>query len=606
MTKKQKRRRNQIIFAAFCYLIYILIDVDFFLQFLLALAIYIYIGKDVLKRALSNIKRKQIFDENFLMTIATIGAFGCGEFSEAIAVMLFYQIGELFESIAVGKSRQSIQELLELKVEEVYVLDGSDFVVKEIEDIVIGDIVLVKAGQKIGVDGIVLEGQGYVDMAALTGESLPVFVDVNQEVLSGSISVDGALQIQVSKLYEDSTVAKILEMVENAVEKKAKAENFITKFARYYTPSVVFLALALVVIPSLFVGDFLVWLQRACVFLVVSCPCALVISVPLTFFGGIGKASRNGILVKGSNYLEALANVELVSFDKTGTLTKGEFVVKEVVSKAMSQENVLAYMALLEKNSNHPISKAIITANTNELNEVISTNHHEIAGKGIYALVDNQEVLVGNANLMLEKDIDYPKVEVGTVVYLAINKECMGYVLLEDEIKDSAISFVSYLNKSKIDTLILTGDNDQVANKVQQTLGVKQVKANLLPADKVVEIEKCFMNKNKGSIVFIGDGMNDAPVLSRVDIGISMGQIGSDVAIEASDIVIMDDDLLKVQKAIEIAKRTMSIVHQNIIFALSVKISILILSTFGIVGMWAAVFGDVGVSIIAIINARRV
>lgn len=604
MTRKQRKRRNRILVTIAGYLLYIFVGFQGISSFIIALLLYLFIGKDVLRKAYKNIGHGQIFDENFLMTVATIGAFGCQEFSEAIAVMLFYQIGELFQSIALGKSRQSIQALLELKVEEVLVLVGDSFEEKDIEDVQVGDILLVKAGQKIGLDGILKKGTACINMAALTGESLPEIVSVGQTIMSGTLNLNSTIEIEVTKQYEDSTIAKIVEMVENATEKKAKAESFITKFARYYTPIVVLSALLLVLVPTLVVGDIMQWVHRACVFLVVSCPCALVISVPLTFFGGIGKASRNGILVKGSNYLEALAKVSDVCFDKTGTLTKGEFVVSEVNSKIMEVNEMKKYMALLEMNSNHPISNAIVNSYQGKLNQEECSHYQEIAGQGMKAIVCNQEVLVGNKELMESNDITVCDVP-GTVVYLSVDHCYIGYVRVSDEIKESSKEFIEYLTKNNIHSHMFTGDSHEVASEVAKQLEIETYHAKLLPGDKVIEAEKCLTNK-KGTVVFIGDGINDAPVLSRVDVGISMGQIGSDVAIEASDLVIMDDDLSKVLQAIDIAKRTMMIVKQNIIFALTIKIGVLILSSFGIVGMWAAVFGDVGVTILAIMNARRV
>lgn len=581
---------------------------------------YIIIGGEVLKTAAVNIMHGQIFDENFLMTIATIGAFLVGEYPEAVAVMLFYQIGEMFQSYAVNKSRRSIAKLMDIKPETAGLKNSDGTVtVKKPEEIRIGDIIVVKPGEKIPLDGIVVSGCGDVDTAALTGESAPRFADKGMEVISGSISLSARFEIKVTKEYKESTVAKILELVENASARKSKSEKFISKFARYYTPIVVTAAVLLAIIPTIISGFsievFKVWGYRACSFLVISCPCALVISVPLSFFGGIGGASANGILVKGSNYLEALSKTAYVVCDKTGTITKGNFKVTKLNAVNCNKLELLTAAAKAEQGSNHPIAKSLL----NELkslseedynriaNEVNSAKIKEIAGLGIEYTEKNERIISGNHKLMDKENISYTKENtVGTVVYVARNGEFLGSIVVTDMIKEDASLAVSKLKQAGINMIMLTGDKKEIAEDVAKKVGIDNVCAQLLPQDKVEKVDELLKNKIKDtSVVFVGDGINDAPVLAGADVGIAMGGLGSDAAIEAADIVIMDDKLMGIVKAVKIAKKTVGIVHQNIVFALGVKLLILILAAFGIANMWLAVFADVGVAFIAIINALR-
>lgn len=581
---------------------------------------YIIIGGEVLKTAAVNILHGQIFDENFLMTIATIGAFLVGEYPEAVAVMLFYQIGEMFQSYAVNKSRRSIAELMDIKPETANLKNADGTItVKKPEEIKVGDIIVVKPGEKIPLDGIVLSGSGDIDTAALTGESAPRFVDKDMEVISGSISLSTKFEIKVTKEYKESTVAKILELVENASARKSQSEKFISKFARYYTPIVVVSAVLLALIPTIISGFslevFKVWGYRACSFLVISCPCALVISVPLSFFGGIGGASAHGVLVKGSNYMEVLSKISHLVCDKTGTITKGNFKVTKINAVNCSELELLTAAAKAEQNSNHPIAKSLMnelkSLSVEEYNNIVNAGNDaqikEIAGYGIEYVKNNEKILAGNHKLMDKENISYDRENaVGTIVYVAKNNKILGNVVIEDIIKDDAVSAIDKIKKMGINLVMLTGDKTEIAKDVAAKVGIDNVYSELLPQDKVEKVNWLLKNKDKDkAIAFVGDGINDAPVLAGADVGIAMGGLGSDAAIEAADIVIMDDKLTGIVKAIKIAKKTVRIVKENIVFALGVKILILILAAFGIANMWMAVFADVGVAFLAIINALR-
>ena len=572
---------------------------------------YLVAGFEILKKAVRNIFRGKVFDENFLMAVATIGAFAIGEFPEAIAVMLFYQVGELFQSYAVDKSRKSIASLMDIRPDYANIEKDGKVEKVDPDEVKIGDIIIVKTGEKIPLDGIVVEGTSSLDTMALTGESVPRVVKTEDEVLSGCINKDGLLKIRVTKEFGESTVSKILDLVENASSKKSKSENFITKFAKYYTPTVVIIAVFLAFIPPIILKDFStfsVWLYRALSFLVVSCPCALVISIPLSFFGGIGGASKMGILIKGSNYLEALANTETVVFDKTGTLTEGIFEVQDIYAKGIEKDELLRIVAHAENYSNHPIAKSVKKAYNKEIDENIIKNPQELSGKGIWARIDEKDILVGNEKLMLEEKIDFKKCdEVGTILYVAIDKKYVGYVLISDKIKQDSSKTIRELKAMNIkETVMLTGDKKEVGEYVAKKLNMDKVYTELLPDGKVEKVEELLKQKSeKGKLVFVGDGINDAPVLTISDIGVAMGGLGSDAAIEAADIVIMTDETSKISKAINLSKKTMRIVRENIIFAIFVKIAVLVLSAFGASTMWEAVFADVGVSVIAIINALR-
>jgi len=580
-------------------------------ELLLYLASYVLVGGEVVLGALRNIRRGQVFDENFLMSIATIGAFAIGEYPEGVAVMLFYQIGELFQDFAVNRSRKSISALMDIRPDFANLKVSDDIKKVDPEEVKIGDIIIVKPGEKVPLDGIIIEGNSMVDTSALTGESIPREVGSGDNILSGVINKNGLLTIKVEKEFGDSTVAKILDLVQNASSKKAPTENFITKFARYYTPAVVFSALALAIIPPFVIEGaiFSDWIYRALAFLVVSCPCALVVSIPLGFFGGIGGASKNGILVKGGNYLEALNNVEIVVFDKTGTLTKGIFKVTEIKPENnISKDELIAYAAFAENYSNHPIATSILKAYGKEIATDKVKNHEEISGHGVKVSVEGKEVLVGNYKLMSKENISYNEVEtIGTVVHVAVDKKYAGYIVISDEVKDDSEKAIKALKAIGIKkTVMLTGDNKTVGAKIAKELGLDEVYAELLPDQKVEKLELLYKEKSaKGKIVFVGDGINDAPVLARADIGIAMGGVGSDAAIEAADVVIMTDEPLKIVSAIKIAKKTRTIVMQNIVFALGVKLIILVLVAFGLGTMWEAVFGDVGVALIAVLNAMR-
>ena len=571
---------------------------------------YGIIGWDVLWRAIRNIKNGQVFDENFLMSVATVGAFGCGEYPEAVAVMLFYQVGELFQSVAVDRSRKSISALMDIRPDYANIEQNGELVQVDPEEVSVGDVIVVKAGERVPLDGTVLEGTSSLDTAALTGESLPRDVQAGDEVVSGCVNLTGVLHVKVNKPFGESTVAKILDLVENSSSKKAKAENFITKFARYYTPAVVFAALALAALPPLLgMGPWLMWVQRALNFLVVSCPCALVISIPLSFFGGIGGASKQGILVKGGNYLEALAQAGIVVFDKTGTLTKGTFEVTAVHPQQVGEGELLELAALAERFSDHPISRSIQAACQSAPDPNRVTDAKEIAGHGVQAVVDGKTVLAGNQKLMDQFHIPFEDAchHVGTIIHVAVDGVYMGHIVISDQVKEGAKETLRDLKAAGMrKTVMLTGDSQAVGQAVARQLGLDEVHAELLPGDKVDQVERLLQSKGpKEQLVFVGDGINDAPVLSRADIGVAMGAMGSDAAIEAADIVLMDDDLKKLPVAVRIARKTLRIVRENIVFALAVKFLVLILSAVGKANMWWAVFADVGVSVIAILNSMR-
>lgn len=571
---------------------------------------YIIVGVEVVWEAFRNIFKGEVFDENFLMTIATIGAFAIGEFPEAVAVMLFYQIGEFFQDYAVDKSRKSIANLMDIRPDYAYVKRENKIIKVNPEEVKIGEVIVVKPGEKIPLDGKIIEGKSMLDTSSLTGESLPKEVTLGDEVLSGCINQNGLLTIEVTKKFGESTVSKILDLVENASSKKSKSENFIRKFARYYTPTVVIIAIVLAIVPPLFLGweTFVDWLYRALTFLVVSCPCALVISIPLGFFGGIGGASKMGILVKGSNYLEALSNVETVVFDKTGTLTEGIFEVQKIEAIEISKDELLRIVAHAESYSNHPISISIKKAYDKEIDQKLIDNIQELSGLGVSAQVEGKDVLIGNNKLMEKEQIQYNKCnEIGTILYVAIENKCAGYIVIADKIKDDAKQTIENLKANNIkQTVMLTGDRKDVGENVAKKLGIDKVYTELLPSGKAEKLEEIMKEKTtKGKVAFVGDGINDAPVLALADIGIAMGGLGADSAIEAADVVIMTDEPSKIVNSIQIAKKTMRIVRENIVFAIFIKIAVLLLSAFGLSTMWEAVFADVGVSVLAILNALR-
>ena len=613
MTRKQKKMLVRIAVSAALLIAAVLVPYQGLWRFALFLPAYFVIGWDVLWRAVRNIAHGQVFDENFLMALATVGAFctgffGQGEYPEAVFVMLFYQVGELFQSYAVGKSRKSIASLMDIRPDYANVERDGKLLQVDPEEVAVGDTITVKAGEKIPLDGLVLEGSSLVNTSALTGESVPRQVRPGDSVISGCVNQNGLLRVQVTKAFGESTVQKILDLVENASSKKAKAENFITKFARYYTPVVVFCALALAVVPPLFVGNWTGWVQKALIFLVVSCPCALVISVPLSFFGGIGGASRQGILVKGGNYLEVLADTELVVFAKTGTLTKGVFQVTAIHPEGVSQQQLLELAALAESYSDHPISRSLKEAWGKALDTARVGQVEELSGRGVRAQVDGKEVWAGNGKLMEEIGLAYrPSGQVGTVVHVAAEGRYLGYILIADEVKPDAKEAIAALKAQGVKkTVLLTGDAKDVGEAVAQELGLDEAYTQLLPGDKVERVEALLQETSpKGKLAFVGDGINDAPVLSRADIGIAMGALGSDAAIEAADLVLMDDKPSKIAKAMEISKRTLRIVRQNIVFALAVKLLVLMLTPFGLANLWEAVFADVGVMVLAILNASR-
>jgi len=572
---------------------------------------YIIVGAEIVIKAVKNILKGEVFDEHFLMTIATIGAFAIGEFPEAVAVMLFYQVGELFQDYAVDKSRKSISSLMDIRPDFANVKCGDEILKRSPDEVKIGEIIIVKPGEKIPIDGIVIQGDSMLDTSALTGESVPRKVEVGDEVLSGNINQNGLLEIKTIKLFGESTVTKILDLVENASNKKSKSENFITKFAKYYTPTVVIIAVILAIVPPLILKNAtcIEWLYRALTFLVVSCPCALVLSIPLGFFGGIGGASKIGVLVKGSNYLEALAQTEIVVFDKTGTLTEGVFKVQKIETVGISKDELIKFAAHAEAYSNHPISTSIKKAYEKEIDNSIVERTNELSGLGIEAIVEEKEILVGNNKLMKERKIEYTECnEIGTVIYVAIDNKFTGYILIADKIKEDSKAAIESLKRRNIKkTVMLTGDRNAVGEDVANKLSINEVYTELLPDGKVEKVEELLKEKSKkGKLVFVGDGINDAPVLALSDIGVAMGALGSDAAIEAADVVIMTDEPSKISNAIGIAKKTMQIVKQNIVFAIIVKVGVLALSAVGLSTMWEAVFADVGVSVLAIINSLRV
>ena len=608
MSKKLKKLLTRIAVAACLFIAGMLLSGKIAIIFLVAA--YVTAGYDVVKKAVRNIGHGQVFDENFLMTIATIGAFVTGEIAEGVMVMLLYQIGEWFQQYAVGKSRNSITELMDIRPDYANALRGGEVETVDPDEVEIGETILVKPGEKVPIDGVVTKGESYVDTSALTGEAIPKRVAEGDEVLSGFINDNGLLEIKTTKEFDESTVSKILELVENASSRKAKSENFITKFAKYYTPIVVVGALLLAFLPTILGSNLGLdqWIIRACTFLVISCPCALVISVPLGFFGGIGGAAKEGILIKGSNYMETLANIRTVVFDKTGTLTEGTFKVNKIVGLGESEDKILELAAICESYSNHPIAVSLRMAYGKDIDGSNLSDVCESKGMGVSCSIDGQRIYVGNQKLLKEKGIDIPVVdEIGTVVYVAKDNKCIGYIIIADEIKEDAKSLVEALKMQGIKTTVmLTGDKKEIAEKVAASIGIDKVCSELLPQEKVSNLEKLLEEeKGKGSLAFVGDGINDAPVLTRADIGFAMGAMGSDAAIEAADVVIMNDQPSKIADAIKVSKKTIAIVKENIIFALGVKILFLLLGALGMINLWMAVFADVGVAFLAILNSMR-
>ena len=616
MNKKQKKVFTRIIVAAVLMVVLSLLPIDGWLKFVLFMIPYLVIGHDILLKAWKGILNRQVFDENFLMAVATIGAILLGDYKEGVAVMLFYQIGELFQSYAVGKSRRNISELMDIRPDYANI-EKEDGTLEQVEpdEVGIGSVIVVQPGEKVPIDGVIEEGRTSLNTSALTGESLPREAGVGDEVISGCINMSGVLKIRTTKEFGESTVSKILDMVENASSKKSRSENFISKFAKYYTPAVCYGALALAILPPLvrllFLGmtpEWGDWVMRALTFLVISCPCALVISIPLSFFAGIGGASNAGVLVKGSNYLETLSQTKYVVFDKTGTMTQGVFEVSGVHHSSMDTEKLLEYAALAECHSSHPISKSLKKAYGKPLDPSRVTDVEEISGNGVTAKVDGVRVAAGNSKLMEKLGVDCMECHsVGTVVHMAVNGKYVGHILISDQIKPHAKEAIAALKKCGVKkTIMLTGDRREAARQVAEELGIDEVHSELLPGDKVAQVEKLLDEKGeKEKLAFVGDGINDAPVLSRADIGIAMGALGSDAAIEAADIVLMDDDPLKISKAIRISRKCLRIVYENIYFAIGVKVVCLILGALGIANMWAAIFADVGVMIIAVLNAIR-
>ena len=614
MNKKQKKMLIRIIIAAVLIVVFSLLPAEGYLRFVLFMIPYLVIGYDILKKAFKGILNKQVFDENFLMAVATVGAILLGDYSEGVAVMLFYQIGELFQSYAVGKSRRNISELMDIRPDYANIEKDGTLEQVDPDEVEIGTIIVVQPGEKVPIDGVITEGTSTLNTSALTGESLPRDAKAGDEVISGCINMTGLLKIRTTKEFGESTVSKILELVENSSSRKSKSENFISKFAKYYTPAVCYGALALALIPPVVLlimgkpamwGD---WIYRALTFLVISCPCALVISIPLSFFAGIGGASNQGILIKGSNYLETLAQTKYVVFDKTGTMTQGVFEVSGIHHNEMPDEKLLEYAALAECSSSHPISKSLQKAYGKPIDRNRVSDIEEISGNGVIAKVDGVSVAAGNTKLMNRLGIAYQDCHhVGTVVHMAIDGKYAGHILISDIIKPHAKEAIAELKKAGISkTVMLTGDSKRVADQVAEELGIQEVYSELLPADKVSRVEELLNQKSeKDKLAFVGDGINDAPVLSRADIGIAMGALGSDAAIEAADIVLMDDDPLKISKAIKIARKCIRIVYENIYFAIGIKVLCLILGALGIANMWMAIFADVGVMIIAVLNAIR-
>jgi Cd2+/Zn2+-exporting ATPase len=616
MNKKQKKVLIRILVAAVLMIVFSQLPVEGYIRFLLFMIPYLVIGYDILKKAFKGILNRQVFDENFLMAVATVGAIVLGNYTEGVAVMLFYQIGELFQSYAVGKSRRNISELMDIRPDYANIERDGKLEKVDPDEVEIGSVIVVQPGEKIPIDGVVTEGKTTLNTSALTGESLPREVAPGDEVISGCINMTGVLKIRTTKEFGESTVSKILDLVENSSSKKSRSEHFISKFARYYTPAVCYGALALAVLPPLvrmlamgLAPEWGNWIYRALTFLVISCPCALVISIPLSFFAGIGGASREGILVKGSNYLETLAQTRYVVFDKTGTMTQGVFEVSGVHHNEMEEARLLEYAALAESASSHPISKSLQKAYGKAIDRSRVTDIEEISGNGVTAKIDGIPVAAGNAKLMERLGIPYKECHhVGTVVHMAVNGAYAGHILISDLLKPNAKEAITSLKHAGIEkTVMLTGDSKKVADQVAKELGIGEVYSELLPADKVSKVEELLKEKNaKAKLVFVGDGINDAPVLSRADIGIAMGALGSDAAIEAADVVLMDDDPLKISKAIRIARKCMRIVYENIYFAIGIKVLCLILGALGIANMWLAIFADVGVMVLAVLNAIRV
>ncbi len=615
MTKKQKKSLTRIIIAAVLMIILKFLPVEGWLSFVLYMIPYLVVGYDILRKAIKGILNKQVFDENFLMAVATVGAIALGNYTEGVAVMLFYQIGELFQSYAVGKSRRNISDLMDIRPDYANIEKDGELEQVDPDEVEIGTIIVVQPGEKIPIDGVIEEGSSTLNTSALTGESVPRETKAGDEVISGCINLTGLLKIRTTKEFGESTVSKILDLVENSSSKKSKSENFISKFARYYTPAVCYGALALAILPPLVRmlamglapewGD---WIYRALTFLVISCPCALVISIPLSFFAGIGGASHEGVLVKGSNYLETMAQTKYVVFDKTGTMTQGVFEVSGVHHNTMPEEQLLEYATLAECSSSHPISKSLQKAYGKQINRDRVTDIEELSGKGVTAKVDGIQVAAGNAKLMKYLGVEYSECdEIGTIVHVAVDGKYAGHILISDKLKPHAKEAIHDLKKAGITkTVMLTGDMKKVADKVAAELGIGEVYSELLPADKVAKVEELLNQKSeKEKLAFVGDGINDAPVLSRADIGIAMGALGSDAAIEAADVVLMDDDPKKIAKAIKISRKCMRIVYENIYFALGIKAICLILGALGIANMWMAIFADVGVMVIAVLNAIR-
>lgn len=611
MNKKMKKKLWKIIISAILFALAFVFKTQYeLISSVMFTVSYIIVGYDIVIKALKNITRGKVFDENFLMTVATIGAFCIGELPEAVAVMLFYQVGEMFQDYAVDKSRKSVATLMDIRPD--YAVVVRDRYAKKVspDEVKIDEIILVKPGEKIPLDGIVTEGKSTLNTLALTGEALPRSVDVGDEVLSGSINNDGVLKIKVIKEFGESTVSKILDLVENASSKKSKSENFISKFAKYYTPVVVIIAVILGIFPPLiFKQPFNIWVYRALSFLVVSCPCAIVVSVPLSFFGGIGASSRMGVLVKGSNYLEALSKVEVIVCDKTGTLTEGVFKVQKIVANGVSENELIKYAAYAESFSNHPISLSLKEAYGDKIDDKKVSDVKEVSGKGVYAKVEGKEIFVGNEKLLKENGIEFsPSNEIGTIVYVAINHEYAGFIVISDKIKEDTYIAIDLFKKNNVKKVVmLTGDKKSISEAVSKELNLDEYHSELLPQDKVEIVERLMKEKaEEGKLLFVGDGINDAPVLALSDIGIAMGGLGSDAAIEAADVVVMTDEPSKIAGAIKISKKTMRIVKENIIMALAVKISVLVLVSIGIATMWSAVFADVGLSMIAVLNALRI
>lgn len=611
MNKKMKKKLYKIIISGILFLIAFLLRIDNkVVNNILFIISYIIVGKEILEKAFKNITRGKVFDENFLMTVATLGAFLIGEYPEAVAVMLFYQIGELFQIYAVDKSRKSVAALMDIRPDYANLLDDGKEIKVNPEKVNMGDVIIIKPGEKIPIDGVVIEGNTSLNTFALTGETVPREVGKKDEVLSGSINNEGLIKVKTTKKFSDSTVSKILDLVENASSKKSNSENFISKFAKYYTPIVVVIALTLCIFPPIILNQkFTTWIYRGLSFLVVSCPCALVVSIPLSFFGGIGASSKIGVLIKGSNYLESLSKTETIICDKTGTLTEGVFEVQKIEPVDISEKELLKYAAYTEHFSNHPISMSLKKAYGKKIDSSKVTNTKEISGKGVIATIDNKEIIVGNEKILKDENIKYVKSEeVGTIIYIAIDKKFAGTIVISDKIKKDAKKAIRLFRKNNVKKIVmLTGDKENISKEVFDELKLDDYKAELLPQDKVEIVEQIIKEKTESKqVAFIGDGINDAPVLALSDIGIAMGGAGSDAAIEAADIVIMTDEPSKLADAMKISKKTMKIVKENIIFAITVKIVVLLLSALGLATMWAAVFADVGVSVIAILNALRI